>query len=1424
MANQLPDEIKVKVAEYVARRPFRKDQFLEKFKQRGYDVSEFEDPTNTIQDNIAAFTAGIPEGASYGLVDLDNYGKDAGTVDVPLIGEVQPAREAGRLLGGMVSGAALWKTGMRAGIPAGKRVVESLLKQGISGKTAGVVGKVAEVAAAASPETIVGALAQTYRADDISELDNALAEWMALGVGSELLSRKVLAYFKRRQIPAVGDSRDNMAGEGNALREEVKTELENQMDLDAPDGSAQEILSNTDAYGESMVPGVPPDFEDMPIDVRALDDPDRITPTITDREAVRQMEDANKDIIQKHNQASGRVDDTPLPDSNVLSPKRGWTFGDDSIKYPVDDYTKIDRDMGVGSWDGDIYLNETVKLKDNLVGTVRVAMDGRKVVFIDKDNLKSLYDNPDSYKNPAGGVYGVAGGFDTIDDLRSFVIAHEIEHFNHDYFKWKNWYGTSKDAKKTLERAESLGIDDHVLDTSRVGYENWVNKRALDIRAKAKEKNKTVESTDPKESVENFEFAEGNRNHNKFAENLDKKLGYDMPTSMADLRKMAYDLGAPRKNWKKKDLQEYIRKNQPEAESLDTGMSENLPFKHTPTTAGGDSPATGEQREKISALVNDLRREDVNNEIHSLAFLPEEINVKDANKLIDDLASNVETAKTRRASQAYNDIEQMAVKANSGTYDSDASNPPLQEYADELIPEDVQRKARGPLHTLFRKFWVPTSQLLGFGSHPMSAMAIRNTVRLTVEKQSMEGKWMDYVANGDTLENIEELIKGTPHNANVLDQIAGKVQREAKNQDTKKLFYDFFNLVEDMNNGTPRASAIKAYPSLANNPNINQAIDMHLRLTNSIADALGLGKNKRISYYIPHVFADKSGEYVAASVGNTMDKSAARRLKAMMDDFGASEVMENPTAPSRGFRHLRKREAKLDHFEHDYQQVMSMYIRGAAAKITNDKIADHGRSAMLKLVNEGNQDIAEDLSKYLRYAMGMPTDFRQKVAHIFSDSHVFNSTVDRLVGFIGGKDAEILQRARMNPNDSEIMFEARKWLNELDDMTRLRDRVTGDKNEKAALKKIRGVLAKRVNDTRNAANNPYMAAATSNFLYRTQIVAKLGLNIAHGMLNQTQILTNVLPMLKAKNVAWGYAHSAFNVGKDKRLNGRTVSDLIAESGISKDVSRQQEFLDGPAGALKYAQDKMMFIAKYSEEVNRETTLLGAYKEYTEQGVSHGAAMHKARQLVEETHFSFTRAGTAPILRSPVGRLFLMFKSYPMHQTDFTLNLISKALTKGPNQKQDRAALVKHTMAYAAMIGGGAYALPETNIPSRTTPPAYDIPMNMAEDSGRYGLPGSVVKNLMGPFGDTMTKVTGMLASLIDGGMDDANHKALRAVQSFAVPATVRRLYGEEIDTGDLLKGKKYDWLYFTGLKKYDPSEGRKSRATGGVNPLQSLGL
>jgi len=1422
MARPLPDELKIKIAAEIDEMPFAKDVIIEEGKERGYDMSSFEDPTNTLQDNAAAFMAGIPEGLTYGLMDLGEIGEDAGSVDAPLLGEVQPSRELGRLLGGVVSGGALWKSGTRIGIPAGKKVLDALVGRGLDPKKKLAKGmqKATEISVNAMPEAVVGSLAQTYRANDLGELDNSFAEWMALGIGSEVLVRKVMGWMLKRKTQGNSEA---LAAEGNALREEVKAESENQINLRKnTDGEVespiepyrqQESLADMDEFHASAPPP-----EEM------------ITPSLTKKEQAREITSMNGETVKRHAEASGGYNPV-LPDDNILNYKTDWQYkGPGGVTIKKSDLIPLNLSESDGTKQlGRIYYNNKAKLDDGVVA--RLDADDRlgSVIQMDLDNLKSLWNDSERYGLYRKGIKGLPK-FDSIDEFRKFILLHEVSHKKFPLDKWKEWYvKDSKAYEKLKEAAEQAGVDTADMDlkfTSNESYEDWINGQALKmyqdmgdvplVRDQLPTENAFSNNVDKKLSLVDVKlrpatsFSMSDHGLNASVTSPSGKMtieGHIVDTAEDGV--LIHNDKTGKERWVTVSRGWDIRvAGRPAVESV---SGPEFPFQ-----SGGSNAAPDHMRQELASLLSAVRKADSKGELTDLAFIPESITIKQAQDLIDDLKGIRSRIGVVNRSRDIDDIERVYAGSSYK-----AEEPPLPEYF-QPIPEDVQRKARGPLHTLLRKFWVPTSRRIGFGAHPATAQAIRNTVRFTVEKQGLEEGFTQ------PLEAIEAMVMGVDPGANVIQKATGAASRAVKGVDNQQKMYQFFNLVEDVNGGVPFPTALESYPLLRSNPKIKEAFQAHNRLTNDIADRLGLGKNKRIRYYVPHIFADRSGEYAAASVMNQLDPDTALKLKSLVDDIGTSSIPDTPESPSRGFRHLRKRDANLDGFESDYSQIMRIYIRGASAKLTNDKIARHHHSAIMKLISEGNQDIAEDLAKYARYAMGLPTNFREKVAHVFSDSHLFNSSVDRLMGFIGGRDAEILTRARENPHNSEIVGEARQWLRELDDIVRLRDRVTGQKKTKQetlAIKTIRSKLAKRMDMIREGLNNPYATATTSNFIYRTQIISKLGFNIAHGMINQTQTLTNTLPMLKTKNVAWGYTHSLFNAAEDKVFNGRTIKDIIDESGISKDVSRQEEFLDGFKGVLTKVQDMSMLFARHSERVNRQTALLGGYKQYVEEGASHLTAMNKARELVERTQFPFNRAGTSPILRSPVARLFLMFKSYPMHQTDFTFDLVAQALTKGPDGKpswDNIEPLFKHVLAYMALIGGGSYMLPDTNFGERTMPPMADIPMDIAGDSGRYGFPGSVAKNAMGPFGDTMTKIAGGLTALIDGGTEQAMDKAIQAVNAFAVPATVRRLYGDEIDVEDLLKGKKYDWLWFTGLKKYDPNKGE--RVKGAINPLQSLGV
>ena len=217
-------------------------------------------------------------------------------------------------------------------------------------------------------------------------------------------------------------------------------------------------------------------------------------------------------------------------------------------------------------------------------------------------------------------------------------------------------------------------------------------------------------------------------------------------------------------------------------------------------------------------------------------------------------------------------------------------------------------------------------------------------------------------------------------------------------------------------------------------------------------------------------------------------------------------------------------------------------------------------------------------------------------------------------------------------------------------------------------------------------------------------------------------------------------------------------------------------------------------------------------------------MKEAVDGVQKTQFPFNRAGTPPVLRGPLVRLTFMFKSYPIHQTDFTQTLLKDGVDSFRSARDagktlaeaieddDVITAAKHVFAYAAAVGGSMALFPDLNLGDRMKPPISQMPGDFAEDVGRYGALGSLANTLGGPFNETvrrgvMTASSGLeyfagLAGIADNTSGQAGVDALRhlgkTAESFFEPTSVRKLRENGFpDTNE-------DWMQLLSLKKYEP--------------------
>jgi N12 class adenine-specific DNA methylase len=95
----------------------------------------------------------------------------------------------------------------------------------------------------------------------------------------------------------------------------------------------------------------------------------------------------------------------------------------------------------------------------------------------------------------------------------------------------------------------------------------------------------------------------------------------------------------------------------------------------------------------------------------------------------------------------------------------------------------------------------------------------------------------------------------------------------------------------------------------------------------------------------------------------------------------------------------------------------------------------------------------------------------------------------------------------------------------------------------------------------------------------------------------------------------------------------------------------------------------------AEVLNRDVTLLAAYRLARGKGLGHQAAIKAADEATWESHFDYGNANRARVMQSNAAKLFLMFKSYSQHMTYFLARNLFQML-KGESAEVRKEARTK----------------------------------------------------------------------------------------------------------------------------------------------------
>lgn len=794
-------------------------------------------------------------------------------------------------------------------------------------------------------------------------------------------------------------------------------------------------------------------------------------------------------------------------------------------------------------------------------------------------------------------------------------------------------------------------------------------------------------------------------------------------------------------------------------------------------------------------------------------IIPEGMTQAQAKALLDDIDGYIDWKKAQIADEELGVFERIADGADDAP--GTTSTKPDEETLGMMEGLSEAEKAQQP--GLLSKFFGPFSRN-GLGRHK----AVRWFADFAMN--AMDAKQAHYIQWLSLYEQVRKNVGFRDGMRGSLDRVAG-----ANAEPTRRLY----QLAQQLDRGG----------KLPDNwdDGMREAFRLYRELMRQVADKLDLPTDRRIGEYLHHMFAGREGRYRAAQVGAKMqDNELVSQLTegTFTPEEYANQLLSHMANPEEGvlprqFRALKRRELNLQGFEYDLDRITDSYLSGAAEKWYSNQIFPKAQTILGELpdVDLSGEvlDTRRQFAQMVNYILGRPTNARRKFALALGESEVFNRGADWLVENIGGAPQRgVLGQARAHKagNPEADPTQAFNFLRELDESARSIDRVTGEALTGKEWTRLRARTATKIEDLRHALSNPALSGPVANALYRVQIVSKLGFNMAHGLINLSQTMTNTWPTLKHGYT--GQAIQDYLFSGTAKINGRSVSELLAESGILQDAAKVEEFIQlTGGGALRKVQDAAMYFSKSSEQFNRSVALLGHYRMGVDAGLDHTNALIKGVRAVQKTQFPFNRIGTPPVLRGPLARLFFMFKSYPIHQTDFTINLIRDAKSgwKGANSlaeaitNEDVTALWKHLTAYGMLIGAaGAFTgLKDTNVGDRSGMPALEMGTSILKNQGRYGLVAGTVQALAGPFGQTATyagrsaqnsllaiaQMTDWADGMASQSVDRATEQAGQALSALVVPTLFKKAHPLLAD-GKLPQGK--EWFELFSLKRYEPQK------------------
>ena len=686
-------------------------------------------------------------------------------------------------------------------------------------------------------------------------------------------------------------------------------------------------------------------------------------------------------------------------------------------------------------------------------------------------------------------------------------------------------------------------------------------------------------------------------------------------------------------------------------------------------------PATDEQVTRIHELTQALRKEGDDFAIPS----PDEVrqyNLRDARKIEVQARRRLSFTRSLRRNQALHRLQQEAADPEGvkrAWLDRDTPPSDMPE-ADKAAWRELKRKQKlGRLvyddaETLkapglpYYLGVVPNVSRWGLGANPVTKAVVEKAFGMFEDLgRQKDLLWKRYRAAIEPLEASR---------AQKLQAAVGSREaREALEEEAR-----LKGLLVQALDGRGTNEILQEHGQLV--PIYNELRTMF----DELADGLGLARNERISDYFPHLYADDTALWRVNRMANDLGGRARFAAKYLPEDL-AKEIPEG-----RFFGSLIERRGQDAAFSEDLDAVMYAYMHGALETPRFGTFLRDANEALDRLPVD-NEQMRKAFADWTNYVVGRPSDWKKTQARWWAQNETFNKWVDNAVEWLGDAETKgLLERSRrgqLSPEEEQLA------MGFFDKLLTDANRFTKEGKIKGRdVKQYRAHLALLIDNMRAALASPTARPVVMEKLYQLMVINKLGFSFSHMLTNFTQTMTNTMPKVGVKYVTRGMRRYSGN-RQNEYKNGRTVEEVLEESGVLADIPEHREFFGSQTtGFLNGLDNVALAPAKFSEEFNRGVAFLSRYEQAIDEGMEHAAALVDARKMTRETQFVFNRAGTMPLFRNPGMRFLLMFQSYGMHQINFSAELMADAM-KGNREAQ--AALFKHVLAYITLGSAAAAA-------------------------------------------------------------------------------------------------------------------------------------